>query len=90
MAGDTWTRSVTKDQVEGDRKRLQHQPGTSSSTVVCDFFEVAILEITIRFLKNLWEILPKQPTIQTRKKKLAAPPFPKDENIFQKSARVVL
>jgi hypothetical protein len=29
-------------------------------------FEVAILEITIRIFKFLWEILPIQPTIQTR------------------------
>ena len=32
------------------------------------FFEVAILEITIRFFKFVWEILPIQPTIQPRGK----------------------
>jgi hypothetical protein len=36
--------------------------GTSSS--ICDFFEVAILEITIRFFKFVWEILPIRPAIQ--------------------------
>ena len=53
------------------------------------FFEVAILEITIRFFKFVWEILPIQPTIQTRKK--SAPPlFLEDENFFQKSATLVV
>jgi hypothetical protein len=53
------------------------------------FFEVAILEITIRFFKFVWEILPIQPTIQTRKKN-QHPLFFEDENFFQKSASVVV
>ena len=52
------------------------------------FFEVVILEIIIRIFKFVWEILPIQPTIQTRKK--SAPPlFLEDENFFQKSASMV-
>jgi hypothetical protein len=43
------------------------------------FCEVAILEITVRFFKFVWEILPIQPAIQTYKpggKNLQpAPPF---------------
>jgi hypothetical protein len=53
------------------------------------FFEVAIPEITIRFFKFVWEILPIQPTIQTRGEKSAPPLFLEDEIIFQKSASVV-
>jgi hypothetical protein len=44
------------------------------------YFEVAIPEITIRFFKFVWEILPIQPTTQTGK--ALAPP--EDENIFLK------
>jgi hypothetical protein len=47
----------------GSRIRSQIWPGTSSSMW---FFEVAILEITIRIFKLVWEILPIQPTIQPR------------------------
>jgi hypothetical protein len=39
--------------------------------------------------KFVWEILPIQPTIQTRGKKSAPPLFLKDENVFQKSAPLV-
>ena len=53
------------------------------------FFEVAIPEITIRIFKFVGEILPIQPTIQTRKN--SAPPlFLEDENFFQKSASFVV
>ena len=54
------------------------------------FFEVAILEIIIRIFKFVWEILPIQPTTQTGGKHQHPPLFLEDENIFQKSARVVL
>ena len=39
--------------------------GTSSSVYMW-FFEIVILEITIRFFKFVWEILPTQTTIQPR------------------------
>ena len=54
------------------------------------FFEVVILEIIIRIFKFVWEILPIQPTIQTREKNQHPPLFLQDENIFQKSAPLVL
>ena len=60
--------------------RSQIWPGTSSSMW---FFEVAILEITIRFFKFVWEILPIQPTIQTRKK-ISTPPFSRRWELFSK------
>jgi hypothetical protein len=47
------------------------------------------MEITIRFFKFVWEILPIQPTIQTRKK-ISTSLFLEDENIFQKSAPLVV
>jgi hypothetical protein len=59
---------------------------------VCDFLEVAIVEITVRFFKFVWEILPIQPTIQTWAENQHPPPPPlylEDENIFQKSATMV-
>jgi hypothetical protein len=54
-----------------------------------EFFEVAILEITLRFFKFVWEILPIQPTIHTRER-ISTPPFLEDEKFFQKSASMVV
>jgi hypothetical protein len=53
------------------------------------FFEFAIPEITIRIFKFVWKILPIQPTTQTWEKHQHPPFFFENENIFQKSARVV-
>ena len=47
------------------------------------FFEIAILEITIRFFKFVWEILPIQPTIQTREK-ISTPSFSRRWEHFSK------
>ena len=54
-----------------------HESGLRSDrgpVVLRDFFQVAILETTIRFFKFVWEILPIQPTIHTQGKNLH-PPF---------------
>jgi hypothetical protein len=51
------------------------------------FFEVAILEITIRFFKFVWEILPIQPTIQTRENNEHPPFFLKMRTFFNNRPR---
>ena len=47
------------------------------------FFEVAILEITIRFFKFVWEILPMQPAIQTQGENPHPPFFSKGRTFFK-------
>ena len=67
-----------------------HESGLRSDrgpVVLCDFFEVAILEITVRFFKFVWEILPIQPTIQTREKNRHPSFFSKMRTFFKNRPR---
>jgi hypothetical protein len=71
-----------------------HKSGLRSDrgpVVLCNFFEVAILEITIRIFKFVWEILPIQVTTHHTDlgRKSAPPLFLEDEKNFQKSATMV-
>ena len=69
-----------------------HESGLRSDrgpVVLCDFSKLRFWKSPYKFFKFVWEILPIKPTIQPGKK--SAPSlFLEDENIFQKSATLVV